>query len=190
MREGGPIESPLRAALVCLAAVALAAPLASCGGDGPATAQSVTANSASPGAKAEGSVQNRADLARQRPRHVAPSGRCETQVGGFVDAMDKLRRNLAIGLSYEQYVAEMKAIRSAYDTIPTDRVALGCLKAAGTPGESGLNQYIAAGNTWTECVETPGCESATIEAQLQQRWRKASRYLSKAQLGLRGLGNG
>jgi hypothetical protein len=188
MCEGGPIGSALRATIVCLAAAALALPLASCGGDGPATAKSATAER--PGAKIEGSVQNRADLARQRPQPVAPSGRCETQVGGFLDAMDELRRNLAIGLSYEQYVAEMKAIRSAYDAIPTERVALGCLKAAGTPGESGLNQYIAAGNTWTECVETPGCESASIEAELQRRWRKASRYLSKAQLGLGGLGNG
>ncbi len=188
MLQGSPTRSPLRAALACLAAVALALPLSSCGGGGPATAQSVTAEAG--GGKADGSVQNRADLARQRPRPAASSGRCATQVGGFIGAMDNLRRNLAIGLSYEQYVAEMKAIRSAYDGIPAERVALGCLQAAGTPGESGLNEYIAAGNTWTECVETPGCESATIEAELQQRWRKASRYLSKAQLGLRGLGNG
>jgi hypothetical protein len=187
MLVGSSIRSPLRAAIACLAAAALALPLASCGGDGPATAKSATAEA---GGKTEGSVQSRADLARQRPRPAAPSGRCETQVGGFINSMDKLRRNLAIGLSYEGYVAEMKAIRSAYEGIPTERVALGCLKAAGTLGESGLNEYIAAGNTWTECVETPGCESATIEAQLQQRWRKASRYLSKAQLGLRDLGNG
>lgn len=188
MLRGSPTRSTLRAALACLAAAALALALSSCGGDGPASAKDTTAEAG--GGKAEGSVRSRADLARQRPRPGAPSGRCATQVGSFIGSMDNLRRNLAIGLSYEQYVAEMKAIRSAYDGIPTERVALGCLKAAGTPGESGLNEYIAAGNTWTECVETPGCESATIEAELQQRWRVASRYLSKAQLGLRRLGNG
>jgi hypothetical protein len=188
MLEGSSIRSAARAAVACLAVAALALPLSSCGGDGPATAKSATAES--DGAKTEGSVQNRADLARQRPKPVAPSGRCQTQVGGFIRAMDELRRNLAVGLSYEQYVAEMKAIRSAYDGIPSERVALGCLKAAGTPGESGLNEYIAAANTWTKCVETPGCESATIEAKLQERWRKASRYLSKAQTGLRNLDNG
>src|SRR4051794_39240508 len=100
MLEGSPTGSPLRAAIACLAAVALALLLASCGGDGPATAQSATAES--PGANTEGSVQNRADLARQRPRPVAPRGRCATQVGGFIGAMDDLRRNLAVGLSYEQ----------------------------------------------------------------------------------------
>lgn len=188
MLRGSSTRPTLRAAITCLAAAALLLSLSSCGGDGPATAKSAGAEGG--GEETEGSVQSRADLARQRPRPVAPSGRCQTQVGGFIDAMDGLRRNLAIGLSYEQYVAEMKGIRSAYEAIPTERVALGCLKAAGTPGESGLNEYIAAGNTWTECVETPGCESATIEAQLQQRWREASRYLSKAQSGLRGLANG
>jgi len=183
MLDGSPSGTTRRAAVACLAAAALALSLGACGGEGPASAKSPEAG----GGKAEGSVQSRADLARQRPRPVAPSGRCQTQVGGFIAAMDGLRRNLAVGLSYEQYVAEMKGIRSAYDAIPTGRVALGCLRAAGTPGESGLNQYIAAGNAWTECVETPGCESTTIEAELQQRWRSASRYLSKAQLGLRKL---
>jgi predicted small lipoprotein YifL len=187
MIEGGPIRCPARAALACLVVLVLSAALAACGGEGPATAKS--ASGAGP-ELTEGSVQNRADLARQRPRPAAPNGRCQTQVGAFLGAMEVLRRNLVVGLSYEQYVAEMKTIRRAYEAIPTDRVALGCLQAAGTPGESGLNQYIAAGNAWTGCVETPGCESASIEAELQRHWRTASRELSKAQLGLRRLGNG
>lgn len=185
---GSLVQTPLRAVLACLAGAALVLPLASCGGDSPATANTTTAKSAR--TKSQGSVQNRADLARQRPRPVGPESRCQTQVGAFIETMDTLRRNLAVGLSYEQYVGEMKAIRTSYDAIPTKRVALGCLQAVGKPGERGLNAYIDAGNTWTECVETPGCESATIEAQLQQRWREASRYLSKAQLGLRSLSNG
>ncbi len=188
MPEGSPIRSRARGALACLAALTLALPLSSCGGGGAATAR--TASAEARRAEVEGSVRSRADLARQRPRAAAPGGRCQTQVGGFLDAMDTLRRNLAIGLSYEQYVGEMRTIRAAYDAIPTERVALGCLKAAGTPGEGGLNQYIAAGNVWTECVEAPGCDSATIEAELQQRWRVASRDLSKAQLGLRRLARG
>jgi hypothetical protein len=189
MPKGSPIRSRARNALACLGVAALAASLSSCGGGGAATARGTTAEGHRQ-STVEGSVRNRADLARQRPRVAEPVGACQTQVGTFIDAMDTLRRNLAIGLSYEQYVGEMRTIRDAYDAIPADRVALDCLKAAGTPGESGLNQYIAAGNVWTECVEMPGCDSATIEAELQQRWRVASRDLSKAQLGLRRLGNG
>jgi hypothetical protein len=99
--------------------------------------------------------------------------------------MSRLRSNLVAGLDYEGYVDEVQRIQRAYEAIPVDALALGCLRAAGTPGEKALNRYIAAGNAWTDCVESSGCEAATIEAELQARWRQASRYLSKARRGLR-----
>jgi hypothetical protein len=185
MRDGRPERSALRIAAACLAAAALALALASCGGgSSDATAQ------AQQEAKSTPTGRTPAELAAQRPRPVPANARCEAQLSAFLDTMEKLRKDLVVGLSYEQYVAEMKAVRGAYGAIPTDRVALGCLAAAGTPAERGLNEYIAAGNTWTDCVETAGCDSASIEAELQQRWRVASRYLSKTQLGLRRLDSG
>jgi hypothetical protein len=99
--------------------------------------------------------------------------------------MDELRRKLLAGLDYEGYVGEMKTIRHDYEAIPVDRLTLPCLHAVGTLGEKALNRYIAAGNTWTDCVEADGCEAATIEGALQAKWRQASGYLSKAQAGLR-----
>jgi hypothetical protein len=183
MRHGRPERSAPRIATACLAALALALALASCGGGSPsATAQAKTESQSTPTGRSP------AELAEQRPRPVAANARCESQVGGFIGAMNRLRRNLLVGLSYEQYVAEMRAVRRAYAAIPTDRVALGCLRAAGTPAERGLNEYIAAANTWSDCVEVPGCEAASIEGQLQGQWRVAAGYLSKAQRGLRQLG--
>ena len=180
MRDGRLDRPALRIATVCLAAAALVAALSSCGGDSSAaTAKGATAHS---------QRLSRSDLARQRPQPGTADSRCSAQVGDFLTAMDRLRRNLVVGLSYEQYVGEMQTIRATYAAIPADRVALGCLRAAGTPGEHGLNQYIAASNAWTGCVETPGCDAATIEGQLQQRWRRASGFLSEAQDGLRHLG--
>jgi hypothetical protein len=181
MRDGRLDRQALRIASALLAAAALALALGSCGGGSPAA-------SAKARSDGDGAVKSRADLARQRPRAVGASGRCQAQVGGFLTALERLRRNLVVGLSYEQYVGELKAIRRAYAAIPTDRVALGCLRAAGTPGERGLNEYIGASNTWTDCVEVPGCESASIEGQLQGQWHEAARYLSKAEQGLRRLG--
>ena len=98
--------------------------------------------------------------------------------------MAALRSNLVAGLDYEGYVGEVKRIRRSYEGIPVDSLALSCLEAAGTPGEKALNRYIAAGNTWTECVETSGCEAASIEAELQRKWRQASHFLTKARRGL------
>lgn len=184
MRDGRLDRPALRIATALLVAAALALALASCGGGSPAA----SAKARSGGGDA--TVKSRADLARQRPRAVGASGRCQAQVGGFLTALERLRRNLVVGLSYEQYVGELKAIHRTYAAIPTDRVALGCLRAAGTPGERGLNEYIAASNTWTDCVEVPGCESASIEAELQGQWHEAARYLSKAEQGLRRLGAG
>jgi hypothetical protein len=189
MRDGRPERSVRRTAAApriaaaCLAGAALALALASCGGGSPAaTARSKAETRSAPTSRTP------AELARQRPRPVAAGTRCEAQVGGFLDAMGRLRRDLAVGLSYEQYVGELRAVRRAYAAIPTDRVALGCLRATGTPAERGLNEYIAASNTWTDCVEVPGCEAASIEGELQGQWRLASGYLSKAQKGLRQLG--
>jgi hypothetical protein len=185
MRDGRPERFAVRIAAACLLAAALALALASCGGDSsPASAQDNRGTESTPTGKSP------SELAQQRPRPVAAGSRCETQLGPFLEAMSRLRRNLVVGLSYEQYVAEMKALRGAYGAIPTVRVALGCLRAAGTPGERGLNEYIAASNTWTDCVEVPGCEAASIEGELQGQWRVASGYLSKAQKGLRQLGAG
>ncbi len=116
--------------------------------------------------------------------------RCQGQVGGFIGSMDSLRRRLAVGLAYEQYVDEVEGVRAAYRRIPTDELQVDCLTTVGTPAEKGFNQYIDAANDWGECVGEAGCESATVEPVLQGKWRVASRFLSRAHRGLRDLGAG
>jgi hypothetical protein len=113
------------------------------------------------------------------------AGTCSKQVGEFLGAMETLRTDLVAGLSYEDYVAEVEKIRGAYHRVPVAKLELECLRAAGTPAENGLNKYIEANNAWTECVETPGCESAAVEPALQSRWRQASKLLSEAEEGLK-----
>ena len=159
---------------VGLAAVALA--LAGCGGGGTARDGQAPATGATSAGKATTTA---------RKTDPPPEARaCARQVGEFLDGMAALRRNLVAGLDYEGYVGELKRIHRSYEGIPVDSLALSCLEAAGTPGEKALNRYIAAGNTWTECVETSGCEAASIEAELQSKWRQASLFLTKARRGL------
>jgi hypothetical protein len=116
--------------------------------------------------------------------------RCQGQVGGFLASMDSLRRRLAVGLAYEQYVHEVESVRAAYKRIRADELAIECLTKVGTPSEVGFNEYIDAANTWGECVGETGCESATVEPALQRKWRVASRFLAEAHGGLRDLGSG
>jgi hypothetical protein len=177
MRAAGSVSTAVRG-LACAAALGLAAALAlsACGGGG---------GEASADAGPTTAAATTGETNPQKPAGKAPATTCRDQVGTFVVSLDQLRGKLLAGLDYEGYVGEMKTIRRDYEAIPVDELTLECLHAVGTPGEKALNRYIAAGNTWTDCVEADGCEATTIEAALQAQWRQASGYLSKAQNGLR-----
>jgi hypothetical protein len=162
--------------------MALAAALASCGGD----SSQATAKAGTEASKPEtgSTTTTLPEAAEAKLRAATAGGRCAGQLAGLVSSLQRLRTALVAGLAYEQYVAEVKRVRAAYDELPVDQLALGCLRAAGTSGEKALNRYIAAGNEWTDCVEVTSCEAASIEAPLQAMWKQASRYLSKAQRAL------
>jgi hypothetical protein len=159
----------------CVALVALL--LCGCGGGGSdgteTTAATVTSEAVT--------------TTPQRPvaKHKKPAaGPCQIQLGSFVASMDSLRRRLAVGVTYDQYVAEVRGIRSTYEKIPFKQVEITCLAAVGTPAEKAFNRYIEAANDWGECVSEAGCSSETVEPVLQRRWRIASHFLAEADDGL------
>jgi hypothetical protein len=159
--------------------VLLALLLAGCGGGGsdPAGDGTVTGHSAT-------TVADRSHSQKEKKPDSAPGGPCQSQLGSFVASMDSLRRRLAVGVTYDQYVAEVRGIRSTYEKIPIERVKIGCLTAVGEPAEKAFNRYIEAANDWGDCVSEAGCSSATVEPVLQRRWRSASHFLSGADEGL------
>jgi hypothetical protein len=156
--------------------------LPGCGGDGPRDqARVATVTSHSTGTV---HVQPRPKPQRRQP----PAGDlCRSQLGSFVGSMDGLRRRLAVGVTYDQYVAEVRAIGSTYRKISSDALEIGCLTAVGTPGEKAFNRYIQSANEWGDCISRPGCETARIEPALQRRWRIADRLLSEAEDGLEAV---
>ncbi len=168
----------LGAALTLVAASALV--VAGCGGSG----------GSSTAAAPETAAKTTSAKPTGEPQPATAATACREQLGGFLDSMAQLRGTLVAGLDYQGYVDEVKAIEGTYETIPVDSLSLECLRAAGTPGEKALNRYIAAANVWTECVEAPSCQSASIETDLQAKWREASKSLSKARRGLRQLESG
>lgn len=170
------------AARLPLAGLAVAAALLfpGCGNDGSDSTAELTITGPATTAARE---QPRPD--RKRP--AAPGGNlCQSQLGSFVGSMDGLRRRLAVGVTYDQYVAEVRGIRSTYGEIPFERLRIDCLAGVGTPGEKAFNRYIEGANDWGECVSELGCDTATIEPILQRRWRIASHFLSEAREGLSG----
>jgi hypothetical protein len=151
------------ALLACLLAAALALALSACGSGGAATAEN-----APPKRQAKAAVA------------IAP---CPSQVSAFLKSLDTLRRQLAVGLSYEQYAEKIKELRAGYDGIPVDRLTIGCLRSTGTPSEKALDKYIDAVNAWGECLADASCTTVAIEPVLQHKWRLASHLLSEASGG-------
>ncbi len=141
--------------------------LSSCGGDGET---------------ATGSPQRTEKTVGAAPR---PAG-CGKQLGAFIASLTSLRRNLSRGLSYTEYLPEVRHVRVAYRAIEPRRLDAPCLLLAGGPAEHAFNLYIDAANAWGECLTTVGCTTASVEAKLQRMWGQASERLSRAQRASRG----
>jgi hypothetical protein len=146
-------------------AVLAALSLAACGSGGGVAAETGDAALTPP-------------TAQTRPQ--APSRPCPGQLSGFVAALDSLRRQLAVGLNYEQYAVRIRDLRASYDEIPVARLTIGCLAQTGTPGERALNRYVDAANTWGECLADASCSTGAVEPVLQRKWRAASGFLAEA----------
>lgn len=162
-----PFFVPVRSA-VCLLAIAIAIAFSACG-DGDATAEN-----AQPGASSD-------TTAAQRRTGVAPPTPCPAELTGLLDDLDRLRRQLAVGLSYDQYTARVKQLRASYAAVPIAQLPLNCVRRYGTAAERALNKYIDGTNAWGECLADATCTTATIEPVLQRKWRAASHFLSEAE---------
>ena len=150
-----------------MAAVALT--LSACGDSGTAAPANATATPVEkPGTE-------------KKAKGASAAEPCPTRVGVLVNSLDTMRHQLAVGLSYEQYVAKVHGLRRAYDQIPIGHLTISCLATAGTPAERALNKYIDATNSWGDCLADAACTTASVEPVLQRKWRVASRFLSEAQ---------
>jgi len=171
------------AARFLLSGLIVGALLYGCGGDGADETTAVTLKSRE--ATRAGKPKPKGRDSKRQGRPVPGGELCQSQLGSFVGSMDGLRRRLAVGVTYDQYVAEVRGIRSTYGEIPTRKLQIDCLTLVATPAEKAFNRYIEGANDWGECVSELGCGTTTIEPVLQRRWRVASHFLSEAKDGLR-----
>lgn len=159
--------------------------LAGCGDGDESTTQELTITSRPDGAAKKKPAARQTGPANEGQRRAPAGDLCQSQLGSFVGSMDGLRRRLAVGVTYDQYVAEVRGIRSTYGEIPIEKLQIDCLTLVATPSEKAFNRYIEGANDWGECVSELGCGTEAIEPVLQRRWRVASHFLSEAQDGLR-----
>lgn len=172
--RSGPI-----AATVALLSLALV--LSGCGDGGAATTEGekVSTGAAPSEARAKASVPARSPVAARR---------CRNQLGDLLDSSESLTNTLAVGLSYDQYLASVNRVRASYADVAAERLGIVCLGRVAAPAEGALNLYIDAANEWGECLASSSCDLESVEPGLQREWERASDRVARAQRGLRDLG--
>ncbi len=116
---------------------------------------------------------------------AAARGRCGAKLTRFIRSLDGLRDQLAVGLTYDQYLENVRSLQRAYRQIPVTGEPAGCVVGAGVPAEKALNQHIEAANAWGDCL-AESCDLASVETEIKRRWARASVLITDAQEGLRG----
>jgi len=123
----------------------------------------------------------------KRAGEPASGESCRSQTHDFVDRLDALRSAVAVGLTYDAYLDQVRALQSTYAEVPVERLGVACLIAVGTLAERALNMYIGATNAWGDCLAVASCDLGSVEPELQRRWRQGSDQLSSAQRALRAM---
>lgn len=155
----------MRACPAVIVLLGLALSLSACAEDGPATAgKGVTVDA---------------------KRRAGES--CRGQTHGLLDSLDALRGSVAVGLTYDAYLDEVRAVKSTYAEVPVEQLGVACLAAVGAPAERAMNMYVEATNAWGDCLAVASCDLGAVEPKLQRRWRLASDQLSSAQRALRAM---
>lgn len=180
-----PLSALAVAALVALALVSIVA-LSGCGsaGGGPAGAKASAGDGGAAGGvttrgdTAGGGDRGQSSPATGAPARRSPAARCPAGVAAFVESLGRLRRRLAVGLTYDKYVDAVGQLRKRYGAIPVSALPPPCVLATAAAAERALNRYLAAANAWGECLAEAGCTGADVEASLQAQWRRASRQLA------------
>jgi hypothetical protein len=114
-------------------------------------------------------------------KETATNSGCQARLGDFLDRMNDLRQSLLAGLSYEEYVLRVRAVRDAYEAVPVDKLGAACVTGPAVKAEGAFNQYLRAANAWGECAATSGCAASEVEGKLQHRWKLASKSLDAAE---------
>ena len=114
---------------------------------------------------------------------TAASGGCGAELTRFVRSLDGLRDQLAVGLTYDQYLENVRKLQQAYREIPVDEEPVRCVVGVGVPAETALNRNIDAANTWGDCL-AESCLLSSVEPEIKRSWAGASVLITDAQEGL------
>jgi hypothetical protein len=113
---------------------------------------------------------------------AAATQACGAHLTRFIRSLDGLRDQLAVGLTYDQYLENVRRLQRAYRQIPVAAESVRCVVGAGVPAERALNQHIEAADAWGDCL-AESCELSSVEPEIKRRWARASVLITDAQEG-------
>jgi hypothetical protein len=125
--------------------------------------------------------------ARARAAAQQKANECEDQLGGFLTELEDLNSRLSVGLAYAAYSRHVGDIQVAYDQVQFKELDFGCLTNVGVTAEKALRSYAQADDTWNNCLTDFGCDTDSIDPELQDRWSSASAGIDLARNGLQEL---
>ena len=149
-----------------LAAAAVVAFAAACGGT---SSESEPATTAAPA------------TTRAETREAAPVDEaCAEQLGPFVDSLTELHSRLRVGMSFQTYTELVDGIKAEYNRVPITKQSFECTSRVGVPAEDALAHYVAALDVWKECLADVTCSAASVDPAVQAHWREAKILLARA----------
>ncbi|MCO5316712.1 MAG: hypothetical protein M9938_11215 [Solirubrobacterales bacterium] len=112
---------------------------------------------------------------------------CRDQVGSLLKALKDTESRLNVGMTFADYGDQVGDISVGYDQMPINQMSPDCISGPGVAGENAFNSYREAYNTWNDCIGDLGCDIDTIDPELQKKWTKASRQITRARSSLSDL---
>jgi hypothetical protein len=129
-----------------------------------------------------GEATVRAAPRKEEAAPPAAAKACGAELTRFIRSLDGLRDQLAVGLTYDQYLENVEKLQRAYRGIPVAAEPVRCVVGAGIPAERALNQNIEAANAWGDCL-AESCDLSSVEPEIKRRWARASVLITDAQEG-------
>lgn len=143
-------------------------------------------------ARARAALQARRER-REREHQQLVFSTCSRTFAALQDKLGALDSRLSVGMNFEAYGNAVASARVVYDRTDFGSIdlpevdRLTCLGGVGVPLERALNQYVAAYGTWNDCIQEWGCDTDSIDGDLQARWSKATRAVVKSTSNLADL---
>jgi hypothetical protein len=109
---------------------------------------------------------------------------CVQELRGFMRKLGDLDAQLQVGLSYSEHSDAIQETAIAYNRIAFDNLELDCLHKVGLSAEKAYRKFAQADSVWNDCISDFGCDSDSIDPELQNHWQSGSKMLDEAQDGI------